>query len=375
MPPAQAMPSGQGGARPAGRKRDAAWLAHLQLLAGLPYAPMTIAPALLDTLVAGFDADYADFFWRGRGGDPSQPDPVDMYNQCTTEAVQRWTMQHTDAFTVLAPFGEQVRTDGDHMRALASDPAYLRSAAYRNAMEPLGGRWMMGVPLLSPQGECQGYLYLQRDGSRPAFSDAEQARLRRARDRLTALGSRSEAADGTLPRLAVCTALLRFDAQGQMRARSAQALGLLLRCHEEPLQEYGRWTASDLSALPHPLREQVRRMLRDADVPAQANMRLEHHGSLLELRAERLLDEQGGPEVLVAISQLEPLDLAVAREIHDWPLAPHEKQLIVASTRPCSQRELAEQLGCTVGTLKGYLNRLFAKLGVVSREELMAQLL
>ena len=38
-------------------------------------------------------------------------------------------------------------------------------------------------------------------------------------------------------------------------------------------------------------------------------------------------------------------------------------------------RELAEQLGCTVGTLKGYLNRLFAKLGVVSREELMAQLL
>ena len=196
--------------------------------------------------------------------------------------------------------------------------------------------------------------------------------MRRARDHLTALGSRAEATGCPLPRLAVRTVLVRFDARGHLRACSAQALGLLLRCHEDPLQNRGRWTTSDVTVLPQPLQDRVRGMLRDAQSPGDAEMELSHATGLLELRAKRLINDDFSPEVLVAISQMEPMDLAVARLIHDWRLAPIEKELAVALTRGPSQRELAEQMGCTLGTMKGYLNNLYAKMGVDSREALMA---
>ena len=117
-------------------------------------------------------------------------------------------------------------------------------------------------------------------------------------------------------------------------------------------------------------------MLRSSSTPSSVVQSLEQaDGAMLELRAERLLTQGGDPEVLVVISQLEPADLAVARQLRDWPLTPREKQLVVASTRELSHRELAAEMGCTVGTLKGYVNALHAKLGVDSRDELLNLLL
>ena len=51
-------------------------------------------------------------------------------------------------------------------------------------------------------------------------------------------------------------------------------------------------------------------------------------------------------------------------------LAPRERQLIDFVRRGLRNREIAEQLGVTEGTVKAYLHAVFEKLGVSSRTEL-----
>ena len=52
------------------------------------------------------------------------------------------------------------------------------------------------------------------------------------------------------------------------------------------------------------------------------------------------------------------------------PLAPRERQLIGFVRTGLRNREIAEQLGVTEGTVKAYLHAIFEKLGVSSRTEL-----
>jgi two-component system nitrate/nitrite response regulator NarL len=52
------------------------------------------------------------------------------------------------------------------------------------------------------------------------------------------------------------------------------------------------------------------------------------------------------------------------------PLAPRERQLISFVRKGLRNREIAEQLGVTEGTVKVYLHAIFEKLGVSSRTEL-----
>jgi two-component system nitrate/nitrite response regulator NarL len=51
-------------------------------------------------------------------------------------------------------------------------------------------------------------------------------------------------------------------------------------------------------------------------------------------------------------------------------LAPRERQLVDFVRRGLRNREIAEQLGVTEGTVKAYLHAIFEKLGVSSRTEL-----
>jgi two-component system nitrate/nitrite response regulator NarL len=55
---------------------------------------------------------------------------------------------------------------------------------------------------------------------------------------------------------------------------------------------------------------------------------------------------------------------------HGTPLAPRERALIGFVRKGLRNREIAEQLGITEGTVKVYLHGLFEKLGVNSRTEL-----
>jgi two-component system nitrate/nitrite response regulator NarP len=81
------------------------------------------------------------------------------------------------------------------------------------------------------------------------------------------------------------------------------------------------------------------------------------------------LVERGGswidPEIGERIA-----DLANRFDSHRPPLAPRERELIRCVARGLRNREIAEQLGVTEGTVKVYLHAVFDKLGVKNRTEL-----
>jgi DNA-binding CsgD family transcriptional regulator len=116
-----------------------------------------------------------------------------------------------------------------------------------------------------------------------------------------------------------------------------------------------------------------------AALPAQARSIVTQMGSALA-RGEKVLpvlNSTGGrsPVVSVRIAQYEALDLSLARVLLDKPFSLQEKRILVASTRRPSLQDLATHLGITVGTLKIYINRLQAKAGLPSRQEIIDQLL
>ncbi|MBN1653887.1 MAG: response regulator transcription factor [Deltaproteobacteria bacterium] len=60
--------------------------------------------------------------------------------------------------------------------------------------------------------------------------------------------------------------------------------------------------------------------------------------------------------------------------INREPLTRREKQVVTLLISGCSTRAIAEQTGLTVATVHTYLKRIYAKLGVHSRVELIARM-
>ncbi len=356
---------------PLAPRQERAWLDHLELLANLPYPAAALIPTVLATLRRGFDADIGSFGWVAG----PHLEPVAFWSERLTEPVFRWFNAHLDEVFAEFPLRQQLESDGAVVRQIQSMPGYEDHWHHRQLLEPLGVRWAMAVPVFDRQGACDGFLYLFRRAAAGPYTDGDQARLRRARERLRGLGA---AVDSTLPPCPLRparVATLQFDATGRLLARGQGAIELLYLCHDSRMGILD-WAAPDQSALPAQARAMVGALLADTTSPAVVQCDENRAAGCFRFRAERLHALDGGPcQIAVTISHWEPIDLTVARALLDWPLSPQEKRLIVLSTRRPDQRQLAEALGITVATLKSYINRLHARLAIPSRQALIDRLL
>lgn len=352
--------------------RDTAWHGQLQLLTSLPHSLLTLAPAIAASVRSGMRADFASIGLC----DSATLTPTGFWTERVSEALLYWLGRHADELLALTPLTLQRDSDGQAVRDTFDAPGWSTHPVYQGAFGPLGARWGTGVPLLDRQDRCLGFIYLYRAEAEGRFSDAEQRRLRDARDRLRGLAS-AHAAPGTrdTPTVPTRSALLRIDAQGRIRARSADAYELLFLGQHQQLGSL-TWAAADLTALPAPVAERARQLLDEPAAPACDELTLRDDGGGMRYRMERLIDAGAdAAELVLTLCHLEPIDLAVALQLTRWPLTPRERQLAVASARTDSQREMASALGCSLGTLKGYMRSLYAKLGVASREAMIERLL
>lgn len=352
-------------------RQETAWLDHLELLASLPYPAETLMPTVLATLRRGFDVDIGSFGWV----DGPHLMPVAFWSERITEPVFRWFNDHLDLLFAEFPLRQQLETDGEVVRQIQAMPGYEDHWHHRQLLEPLGVRWAMAAPVFNRRGDCDGFLYQFRRAEAGPYADADQARLRRARDRLRGLGDSSANALPACPLRPARVASLQIDATGRLLARGQRAIELLYLCHDARMGVLD-WAAPDLSALPAQARALVSALLADSDGPDVVLCDECRPAGHFQFRAERLQALDGGAcLVAMTITHHEPIDLTVARALLDWPLSPREKRLIVLSTRQPDQRQLAGAMGITVSTLKSYVNRLQTRLAIPSRQALIDRLL
>lgn len=351
-------------------REESAWLAHLQLLADLPYPAPTLVPYIVAAVRSGIDADFGAFGWV----EGERLRPVAFWSERMTVGVFRAFTSHLDVFFDEFPLRMQLDTDGEVVRTFQDMPGYESHWHLTDILAPLGTRWATGVPILDRTGGCAGFLYLYRRAEAGRFTDAEQARLRRARDQLRGLSALPEGMTRTCALRPANAATLHFDASGRLLARGARAIELLYLCHDVRIGVMD-WAGHDLAVMPNEPREMVRAYLNRSSGEV-ARCSLENMAGRFDFRAERLQALDGGPaHTAVTIQHWEPVDITVARQLSDWSLSTQEKRLIVASARQLGHKEIADRLGITVGTLKAYVNKLKAKLGVESRQDIIERLL
>jgi len=354
-------------------RNEAAWLTQLELLASLPHAATALIPTVVAAVREGIDADFGAFGWV----EGEHLRPVAFWSERMTEPVFRSFTSHLDVFFNEFPLRIQLDSDGEAIRAFQDIPDYESHWHLTEILAPLGTRWATGVPVRDRDGRCCGFLYLYRRAEAGRFSDDEQARLRRARDRLAGLHPTTDGACAA-PLCLTATATLQFDAHGTMVARGAAAIELLYLCQDVRLGVLD-WARQDFEALPEVPRQLVRAQLASAaleSTPAATRCSIELPAGRFDFRVERLQRLDGGaPHATVTIHHWQPADIVVARQLADWPLSAQEKRLIVATARQQEHKDIADSLGITVGTLKAYVNRLNTKLGVDSRQAFVDRLL
>ncbi|HOB66685.1 GAF domain-containing protein [Ottowia sp.] len=355
--------------------RPSAWLAHLQLLATLPYPVDVLTPTVLYTLRRGLRADYGTFT-------PLEPRTLSsgaIYAERFSPAVMGWLCAARQTAQATHSTEMMVRSDGESRRVLCLAPGYEDNPLYRHILQPLGTRWSMTAPLLDATGQAHGLLYLHRGAAHGPFSEAEQRLLRRARDVLQPLAQRHAGAlldDEPVTRLSVRQASLVLDGNGRFMGMGDGAREMLYRC-AAPLPGASAWLAPNVDALPAPVLDDVLIALHAArhraPAPRFAPRRLRGQAGDYEFRVEWMGETAGGADAtaVVHLRHLEPADITLARRLSRWKLSPQERRLLITSVRHPHPHVLAERLGVSLHTLKSYSKEMIRRHGFASRQDMV----
>lgn len=346
-------------------------MAHLELVAGLPYPASVLMPTVLAAVRRGFDADFGGFGWVSG----TQLNPRAYWQERMTARVLQSLGAHQQELFTDFSLHKQLASDGNFVREIRDMPGYESHWMQLDIMAPLGVRWAMGAPVFDAGGVCNGFLYLYRRAEAGQFTDTEQARLRAARDRLKVLHFQGNEELPPAPLREAGMAVISLDANGTLQASGKRALELLYLCQDTRAGVLD-WAREDMAALPPSVQAMVQPLLAPDGQTLTGSCTLDLPGGRFEFRADQLLASDGGlQQVVVSITHMEPADIAVARQLLEWPLSIQEKRLVVASVREPSLHALASYLGVTVNTLKSYNNRILAKVGLASRQAFIDVLL
>ncbi|MEZ4286621.1 MAG: LuxR C-terminal-related transcriptional regulator [Polyangiales bacterium] len=75
-----------------------------------------------------------------------------------------------------------------------------------------------------------------------------------------------------------------------------------------------------------------------------------------------------------ALNRVERKEASIEDTVNRAPLTPRERDVVTLLVSGSNTREIAEQTALTVSTINTYLKRIFSKLGVHSRVELIARM-
>ncbi|MFT4195358.1 helix-turn-helix transcriptional regulator [Ottowia sp.] len=349
------------------------WLAHLSLLAGLPYPSLALMPSILATVRSRVRCAVGGFGWTDGDIHPT----AFMTEHMSLRAYQ-WWIDNASEFFALCPIQAQWDSRGESFRQFIAAPAFAETAFFHEVFGSQGLRWATLAPVRIAQGEGYGFLSVYRAPEAGPFTDVEQARLWRGAQALAGLDRRHHAWQAPAP---VETALageasLLIRSDGALAARSQEAARLLYLQGGANMHTLD-WARLDWRALPVQVQDAARGMFAQPAPELKRRVCLHQPWGRFEFALEKMSGQGAAAEalVIVGIRFFEAIDITVARRLAGWPLSPREKRLVVAGTRSASLAELARTLEITLLTLKTYNRELVNRLQVDSRQRLIGWLL
>lgn len=316
-----------------------------------PVTLLATAPSRVENL----DADYCSLYWH-----------LEFHEQD------------------FGSFSDLAQGDGAAALRLSLDDRPARSVRYREFMSPLGFEDELRATF-SVGGSVWGIVDLYRSSATQPFT-AEEVDLVRSMSGVvaTALRDHVRAVSPWLGRPSA-PGLIVLDAEGRAVSSNAEAQAWLrdlwpcsaTGCDDGPAS-LDLYELRDCDqAVPTPLYALAARARAVAEgrerVPARLRLR-DQRGRWLVLHASALSSpDGGGGTVAIVIEAAKSAEVAPI-VIEAYSLTPRERDVLAAIARGESTAEIAAQLFLSPHTVRDYVKTVFEKVGVSSRNELVARL-
>lgn len=283
-----------------------------------------------------------------------------------------------------ATFADLARSDGASAMRLALDDRPLRSVRYREFMQPQGYEDELRATFRTGSS-VWGFVDLFRESSRHPFT-AEEVAIVQSISGAVATALRTHVRTVS-PWLAQPSApgLVVVDRDGRAVSANAEAVQWLrhLWPHPQTAGEDSQFSL-DLTDLrgdmdvPTPLFALAARAraVSEGRERAPARLRLrDHRGRWLVVHASALAerDKPAGSNVAIVIEAAKSAEVAPII-IEAYSLTGRERDVLAAIARGGTTAEIAAELFLSPHTVRDYVKTVFEKVGVSSRNELVAKL-
>jgi DNA-binding CsgD family transcriptional regulator len=346
-------------------------LSHIRQLCNLGVESHSVMPAVMQALHTLIPSSHNVFIWTNRQGEP-----IDRYCEVYSPAAQSAYAHNLAGKPDLAAIARDGKPVGN-MQYRA--PEFYASPYYNEVHRPMRARRSLDAVVRTASG-TQGVLVLHRD-SDVAFTEAEardlEGILPYLRHIWTLPGDHSsdifaETADhGTI----IC------DGSGRVHFRSTSASQMLLMAQTQGVLSKPAAPADlpiELLAIVHRLLD-LRASDQLGSVPA---LQVRNRWGQFVFRAMWLDGTVesatpggfSGSLVSISVWRQEPLAVSVVRGFQDSPLSPKQRDVALRLVVGRSAEEIVTELSISTTTYKDHLRKIYDKLGISKRSDLIRQL-
>ncbi len=228
---------------------------------------------------------------------------------------------------------------------------------------------------VTQQGMPTAMLSLFRPRTQKPFESCEQALVLRLLPYLAHALQASEDQDIQYTENG-SSGMMIMDVQGTVVYLSREADSLLALACQPILTMDARNQKAELLAKLAQLSRNLEALFRGQNVPSPSWHHTNGHGRFM-FRAYWLDNQNHEPDGLIGmtVEHQEPLVLKVLRAMQNLPLSPTQKVVGLMLTQGVSSEKIGERLHIKPSTVKDHVGKIFTKLDIHRREELLPMLL
>ena len=340
-------------------------ISHIRQLCSLGVESHAVMPALFQALHTLVPSMNNTFMWTDDEGTV-----LDRYCERYLPAIAEAIRQDLPGGPNLKAIAKSGRTVGN-LRELP--PEFYESPYFSEVLRPMRARHSLDAVIRTARG-TEGVLILLRDSSKP-FTEEEMSTLEGVLPYIRHIWSQPHAetehtySDSDRYGTIIC------GTDGRIQHVSQHAAQLLNMAQRQEI--VGR--AGNPTQLPDELKELTKRLSTLATPGPHAGppiLCMNNRWGRFVFRATWLdsLNEQQDRMIAISIIRQEPLAVSVVRGFQSSPLSPKQRDVALMLVTGRSAEDIVRELSISVTTYKDHLRKIYEKLGINKRVDLIRHL-